>query len=131
MLIVDFLILNRDRHGANMEVLRNNKTKTLKLAPLFDHGLSFIFQCHEENEMISFDVMQDRPVQCFVGSRSAMDNLKLIPANQHPHLNRLQEKDKESLFEGIDSVMPMVWQEKVWEMIWKRWQYYESFCNQR
>ena len=85
MLIVDFLILNRDRHGANMEVLRNNKTKTLKLAPLFDHGLSFIFQCHEENEMISFDVMQDRPVQGFVGSRSAMDNLKLIPANQHPH----------------------------------------------
>ena len=43
MLVVDFLILNRDRHGANIEVLRDRKTKSLRLAPLFDHGLSFYF----------------------------------------------------------------------------------------
>ncbi len=45
MLVVDFVILNRDRHGANIEVLRNSRDKTLRLAPLFDHGLSLLFNC--------------------------------------------------------------------------------------
>ena len=40
MLVVDYLILNRDRHGANIEVLRNSRKKTIRLAPLFDHGNS-------------------------------------------------------------------------------------------
>ena len=31
---VDYLILNRDRHGANLEVLRNPRARTLRLAPL-------------------------------------------------------------------------------------------------
>ena len=31
MLVVDYLILNRDRHGANMEVLRDTKRRTLRL----------------------------------------------------------------------------------------------------
>ena len=43
MLIVDYLILNRDRHGANIEVLRNSRKKTICLASLFDHGLSLCF----------------------------------------------------------------------------------------
>ena len=41
MLIVDYLILNRDRHGANMEVLRNPRQRTVRLAPLFDHPKEF------------------------------------------------------------------------------------------
>ena len=31
MLAVDYLILNRDRHGANIEVLRNARKKTLRI----------------------------------------------------------------------------------------------------
>lgn len=31
----------------------------------------------------------------------------------------------------LESVMPRVWIDRVWEMIWKRWKYYESFCNKR
>ena len=38
MIAVDFLILNRDRHGANIEVLRNARAHTLRIAPLF-HSL--------------------------------------------------------------------------------------------
>ena len=40
MLVFDYLILNRDRHGANVEVLTNRYRKTVRLAPLFDHGVS-------------------------------------------------------------------------------------------
>lgn len=131
MLIVDFLILNRDRHGANIEVLRNAQKKTIRLAPLFDHGLSLIFNCYREEDVISYDVMQDKLVQCFVGSRSAKENLKLIPYHKLPRLNALHESDRDSIFAGLDRALPNMWQEKIWEMIWKRWCYYEDFCNQR
>lgn len=131
MLVVDFLILNRDRHGANIEVLRNKKKKTLRLAPLFDHGLSLLFHCTEESAIQHADVMKDKPIQCFVGSRSARDNLKLIPIDKIPKLNSLKLSDKEVLLEGLDDVLPTLWQEKIWEMIWNRWNDYENICSQR
>lgn len=131
MLVVDFLILNRDRHGANIEVLRNKKNKTLCLAPLFDHGLSLIFNCMEEEAVKAAHVMEDKPVQSFVGSRSAQENLKLIPSGREPVLWPLQESDREFIFEGLDTVLPQMWSDKIWEMIWKRWNYYEDFRNQR
>lgn len=131
MLVVDFLILNRDRHGANIEVLRNKKKKTVRLAPLFDHGLSLLCRCETEDAIAQFDVMADQQVQCFVGSRSAQENLKLIPAEQLPKLNPLKESDRAILLEGLDGVISDKLQDKIWDMVWKRWCYYEDFCNSR
>ncbi len=34
MLVVDFFILNRDRHGANIEILRNSRKKRMYPASL-------------------------------------------------------------------------------------------------
>ena len=129
MLVVDFLILNRDRHGANIEVLRNSKKKTIRIAPLFDHGLSLIFNCQSVDEVNKVDVLDDKPVQCFVGTRSAYENLKLIPVNEHPVINHLNKDDKTILFEDLDDALPKTWQDKIWEMIWKRWCVYENLCN--
>ncbi len=131
MLVVDFLILNRDRHGANIEVLRDSKRKQIRLAPLFDHGLSFVCRCHDMEKLHTIDVMEDKSVQCFVGSRSTQTNLELIPKDKLPKLNTLKEADRAHLFEGIENIMPQFWQDKIWEMIWKRWKYYEDFCNQK
>ena len=131
MLVVDFLILNRDRHGANIEVLRNAKKKSLRLAPIFDHGLSFLFNCHTEEEIENFDVMKDRMVQCFVGSRSTQENLKLIPKDALPVLNPMNENDRSVLLEGLEEIISTSLQNKIWNMIWQRWLYYEDFCNQR
>ena len=90
MLVVDFLILNRDRHGANMEVLTNRYRKTIRLAPLFDHGVSFF--CRTPDDALEKeDVLADKPVQCFVGSRSASENLKLILHDEFPRLNPLRQ----------------------------------------
>lgn len=129
MLVVDFLILNRDRHGANIEVLRNSARKTIRLAPLFDQGLSLVFPCHSEAEIMEYNVMEDKPIQCFVGTRSAQDNLKLIPRDKLPKLQPLHENDDRILFEGLEGVLPDLWKEKIWNMIWTRWCYYEDFCN--
>lgn len=131
MLVVDFLILNRDRHGANIEVLRNSEEKTLRLASIFDHGLSLLFSCHTEEAVEKFDIMQDRPVQCFVGSYYSQQNLQLIPREKMPQLHPLQEKHKAILLEGLDGIIPRYLQEKIWNMIWKRWLYYEDFYNQK
>ena len=130
MLVIDFLILNRDRHGANIEVLRNRRKKSIRLAPLFDHGLSFVFRCETEEQLAREDVLADKRVQCFVGSQSTWENLKLIPADRRPMLNRLKESDRAFIMEGLDPVLPAAWQDKIWDMIWKRWNAYEDFCNQ-
>ena len=129
MFVVDYLILNRDRHGANIEVLRNKRKRTLRLAPLFDHGLSLLFSCDTDESIAKFDVMQDRPIQSYLGSRSAWENLSLIPNGQLPKLNPLRETDRAVLLDGMDGVISECLQEAIWNMIWKRWCAYEDFCN--
>ena len=130
MLVVDYLILNRDRHGANIEVLRNSRKKTMRLAPLFDHGLSLLSRCPED-KVASFDVMEDRPCNNHIGSKSTWENLKLIPADKMPKLNALRERDRQVILEGLDGIIPKALQDKIWEMLWRRWCAYEDFCNSR
>ncbi len=45
MLFIDFLILNRDRRGANIEVLLNNRDGSVRIAPLSDQGRYRREQC--------------------------------------------------------------------------------------
>ena len=131
MLVVDFLILNRDRHGANIEVLRDKKRRTVRLAPLFDHGLSLLSLCRNEAAIEEYDVMEDKPVQCFVGSHSALENLSLIPVREFPALSPLKESDKTVILEGLNDIISSTLAEKIWEMIWKRWCFYEDLCNKK
>ena len=131
MLVVDYLILNRDRHGANIEVLRNSRNKTLHPAPLFDHGLSLLCRCRNDEEAASFDVMEDKPCNNYIGSRSSWENLRLIPADKMPELIGLQESDREYIMAGLEGVLSQTFRDKIWEMIWKRWCAYEDFCNSR
>lgn len=131
MLVVDFLILNRDRHGANIEVLRNKGTKTLRLAPLFDHGLSLLCRCRSDKDFESYDVMEDKPVQSYVGSHSTKDNLMLIPADEMPVLGPLKESHRDALLNGLKDVLPAIALDKIWELIWERWCYYENLRNSR
>ena len=129
MLVVDYLILNRDRHGANIEILRKKGGSKPLPAPLFDHGISLLYSCHNEEAVRKFDVLADIPVQSFVGSRSALQNLALIPENERPVLRELEERDRALLFRGLNEALPEIYQEKIWDMLWKRWKTYEDMCN--
>lgn len=131
MLIVDFLILNRDCHGANIEALRNSRKRTIHLAPLFDHGLSLLFSCSNDAAAAAYDIMADKPVNNFIGSRSTWENLSLIPKEKMPKLNPLKESDKTVLLEDLEGVISPVLQDRIWEMIWQRWCAYEDFCHSR
>lgn len=130
MLLVDYLILNRDRHGANIEVLINRYHKSVRLAPLFDHGVSLFSRIPDDTALAKEDVMADKPVQCFVGSRSAWENLRLIPPGQFPRVRPLQESDRRTLLEGLDDAISPCRLDRSWEMIWRRWKEYENLRYQ-
>ena len=75
--------------------------------------------------------MADKQIQSFVGSRSAWDNLQLIPADSYPPLHPLRESDRSYLFDGLEDALESPWLDKIWEMIWRRWQEYETFLNKK
>lgn len=131
MLVFDFLILNRDRHGANIEILRNTKTNTERPAPLFDNGLSLLFSCHTLEVLNNFNVLADRPIQSFLGGRSVLENLSLIPVDQLPQLVALKDTDKDILLAGLDDALDHKWLGKIWEMILGRWKIYEDICAKK
>ena len=126
MFVVDYLILNRDRHGANIEIIKKPGDKVLRPAPLFDHGLSLLFSCHDEKTLDKFDVMADLPVQSYAGTDSAYENLMLIPDGKRPDVRGLEERDRSVLFTGLDDVLDRKYRDRIWEMIWSRWCKYEN-----
>ncbi|MBR0165111.1 MAG: hypothetical protein IJQ12_10605 [Lachnospiraceae bacterium] len=126
MLVVDYLILNRDRHGANMEILIDRRKKTVRPAPLFDHGLSFVCRCQTEEMLKGVDVMQDKKVQSFVGTSSARDNLQMVPLHILKKLPSVQKEDRKRLFDGLEGVLSKKYRDTIWKMIEKRWNVIET-----
>lgn len=129
MFVVDYLICNRDRHGANIEVLIDEKDKP-RLAPLFDHGLSLLFSCYDNLDNVrNFDILEDRAVNNFIGSKSLEYNLQLLPKGQKIFSGELKEEHKEILIEGLEQVLSKEYLDKIWDMIWERWKRYVEVCN--
>lgn len=129
MLTVDYLICNRDRHGANIEILVDEKGKA-RPAPLFDQGLSLLFSSYGDLEHIrTYDVMEDKAVNNFLGARSAEYNLCFIPKEKRWFEGTLRVCDREKLLGGLDSVLHPEHLDKIWEMIWKRWEKYAKVCG--
>ena len=75
--------------------------------------------------------MADKPCNNFIGSKSTRDNLRIIPKDKMPKLTPLHESDRQILMEGLDGALSQTLQDKIWEMIWKRWCAYEDFCHSR
>ena len=126
MLAVDYIILNRDRHGANIEVLRNARAHTLRIAPLFDHGVSLLYSCTTDDEAQAFNVLEDKPCQNFIGTRSCRENLKLIHGGRIDLTGKLKPTDRSYIFDGLDGILSPVFMDKIWEMIWERYMVYEE-----
>ena len=126
LIATDYLILNRDRHGANIEVLRNARAKTIRIAPLFDHGRSLLYSCRSAEEVERFDVLEDKPCQNFIGSYSCFDNLRYIRDRKHVFSGTLSPLHRDLLFKDLDGALPEIWLDRIWEMIYKRYMIYES-----
>lgn len=127
MLVVDYLIINRDRHGANIELLSSNNK--IKFAPLFDHGLSLLFSVKSIEDIEEFDALKNYPCNNYIGSRDSYENLKLIPKDKKPIFRPLKEEDRTYIFNGLEDILEKERLNKIWETIWKRWRVYESMWN--
>lgn len=126
MIAVDYIILNRDRHGANIEVLRNARAHTLRIAPLFDHGLSLLYSCMSEAEAEKLDIMEDKRCQNFIGGYSCYENLDLIRGSGELFANKLKESDGRIIFAGLENILPDIFIDKIWNMIFERYKIYEN-----
>lgn len=126
MIVTDYLICNRDRHGANIEVLRNRKNNSFRLAPMFDQGLSFLCRCRTDEEIDRFDVTEDRRVQTFFGGSSVHDNLRLLEPEDIKNIRSLKKRDRKAIFDGLEEVCSGKLLTKIWDMMWMRSSYLDS-----
>jgi len=129
MIAIDYLILNRDRHGANIEVLRNARARSLRIAPLFDHGLSFLYSCKTDKEAAAFDILEDKPCNNFIGEYSCRNNLKYLDGKGDVFHGRLCEEDRLVLLEGLDDILSETYREQIWKMLYERYKIYETLQN--
>lgn len=127
MFLFDFLIFCRDRHGANLEVLDCHGVR--RLSPLFDNGLSLTCSCATDEELAAFDVMADRQVNNFIGTRSLYQNLELI---RNPvQVTALSAEARGRVFSGLDSLLSDTRLDAIWSLLWGRWAYAKKFCDLR
>ena len=130
MFLLDWIICNRDRHGANIEVLTTDQG--FRMAPLFDQGLSFMFSCYDSGErMLSFNYLQDLPVNNYLGSRVLSENLNLVSDKIKERFFRTNFEDSEIL-RGLDHAtvaVPTEYWDCIIKMIKGRVEYAKNFFN--
>lgn len=115
MIVADFLTLQRDRHGGNIELLV--KDGKYRLSPLFDNGLGLLapYPSCFNNDIRNFDVLGDYPVNNYIGSRSLYQNLDYIKSPIK--VNNLTKRDRRSIFYGLSDVLPKEYLDKIWELL--------------
>ncbi len=123
--ILDYLICNRDRHGANIEVLE--KKGVYHMAPVFDNGLSLLFSCYNDGmAMENFDRLKDGPVNNFAGTMSLTENLKTVPKEMIAAVKTIDLgetiifRGMETLRQSADTAVPRQYWNCVRDMIGER-----------
>lgn len=119
MLLADFLIYQRDRHGGNIEILLKNNKYTL--SPLFDNGLGLLapYPSAFRPNITNFDVLADTPVNNFIGTRSLYQNLSFI--NKSIRVNRLLKEDKKRIFYGLKDTLTDEYIDVIWRLLTYRY----------
>ena len=106
MLFVDYVIFNRDRHGANVEVLIDDKDN-IRLSPLFDHGLSLLLSDYDNNKYINnYDIFKSEPTNSFFGTRSTYENLNFISRKSQIKKCELNKNDIKYIFFELENILP-------------------------
>lgn len=120
LFVIDFLIINRDRHGYNLEITRNSSG--IKPVMLFDMGYSLIAPLRDDMRLIqAFDPLSDVVTNNFIGSESLYDNLKYI--TKPVYVNPLTDKVKSKIFYKLGIAISKEHLNKIWKIITCRYRY--------
>ena len=124
MMLVDYLMANRDRHASNIEVLAA-PDGSFRIAPVFDTGFSLLAPLAADLERIeAFDPLADVATTNFVGSRSLEENLRTVAPVEG--IQDLDEVRIAELFDGLEGILPDAVLSKMREIIQRRWERYEE-----
>ena len=113
MFFIDYIIFNRDRHGANVEVLidRNNH---LRLSPYFDNGMSLLLSDYNNQSYVkSYDIYKSEPANNFFGTRSTFENLKFIKNKSIITKDKLSDIDFQYIFGDLIDIIPKYTMKKI------------------
>lgn len=105
-ILLDYIIDNRDRHGANLEILVHQDSN--RLAPIFDCGSSLLAPCQYDMDRVAgFHLLHNGPINNFLISPMWNDVLETLKAydvrvkdidwNQLDYKDLYQALDKEIL----------------------------------
>ena len=129
MMLVDYLMANRDRHASNIEVLAA-PDGSFRIAPIFDTGFSLLAPLAGDLERIAaFDPLADVATTNFVGSRSLEKNLRAVAPVEG--VEDLDEARIAELFDGLEGILPSAALLKMREIIQRRWARYEEIRADR
>ena len=123
IIILDYLILNRDRHGANVEILYNHKKQEYRLAPIFDNGLSLLSPAYQKEQIAKYNIDDNKKVISFIGP-SLEENIKLVPKDKLQNINF----DVDDLFDEIRDILDETYMEKAKSLIKRRLKEIENLC---
>lgn len=124
MFLLDYVVNNMDRHGANIELFRTS----LKFVPLFDHGNS-LYATTDEERIKGTYYGDNMSVNNFIGSRSLVENLKQI--DRQIVINALSKKDRAILFKDLGNVISRNRRDTIWSHIVRRYSNARKICNIR
>lgn len=116
IILFDYIICNRDRHGANIEFLIDND-KILP-TPIFDNGVSFLFSSSTEEDIAKYDITKTPRANNFLGSQDLEFNLSLI--KKKITFNSIKSSDKFFLFKDLEDALSAQHRAKILDMlIWR------------
>lgn len=127
MIIIDFLINNRDRHGANIELIYNNKTKKLRFAPLYDQGLSFLSPYYKKEDILKYNPKEEKKANSYIGSSDLKNNLNYVPKEYLPNI----KLDYDYVFKDLEDIVDNIYLTKAKELLIDRWEKLEDIRNKK
>jgi hypothetical protein len=120
LLLVDFIIASRDRHGANIELLKDTQG-TLRIAPIFDNGVSLTSPYYTESDLERFDWKGDIVGNNFLGTQSLRENLKYI--TNPVTVNAVDESTINAILNDFEGVLSAKHLQTIKEMLLWRYDY--------
>lgn len=118
------MFINRDRHGANVEVLKY-PDGSYHIAPMFDNGYSLVSVLHDNIEAVeNFDSMRDYIANNFIGSKSLYENVSLLAAPLRT--TAVTENDVVAAVNKYSAFLSPTHIHKITEIIWSRYTWLEE-----
>lgn len=125
IMVFDYIICNRDRHGANIEFLIDSN-KVIP-TPIFDNGVCLMFSCRTEEEIEHFDVTSNPRANNYIGSQDLEFNLSLI--DEKIDFNLISYSDRDFLFADMEDLLSNKHKSKIMDMLVWRCEYAKEILD--